>query len=320
MKKLNVAVIGAGFWGRNHIRVYKELPNANLSSICEVNSERLKVAVKEYQVKGYKNISDLLKRGDIDAVSICTWATKLAEITKEALKAGKHVLVEKPMANNSKQAEKLVRLAEENDLRLMVGFIERYNPGVKNLKGYIKREEIGSVVSALTRRVSEWPERIGDVGVVKDSAIHDIDILRFLFEEDPSTVYAKVGRLKHKKFEDYAHIMITFKEEKTAFIEANWLTPRKKRELTITGSNGVLSIRFLTQELVLEKADIVIEPIIKQREPLKLELQHFVECVKDGRKPLVDAIDGLKAVAIAEAILESMESGRVVELDLKSVI
>ena len=314
MKKLNVAVIGAGFWGRNHIRVYKELPNANLSSICEVNSERLKVAVKEYQVKGYKNISDLLKRGDIDAVSICTWATKLAEITEEALKAGKHVLVEKPMANNSKQAEKLVRLAEENDLRLMVGFIERYNPGVKNLKGYIKREEIGSVVSALTRRVSEWPERIGDVGVVKDSAIHDIDILRFLFEEDPSTVYAKVGRLKHKKFEDYAHIMLTFKEEKTAFIEANWLTPQKVRRLIVTGSKAILSLDYITQKVTIEKFGETIIPSHQWKEPLKLELQDFVNSILNNSEPLVTGEDGLKALIIAEAAYRSSEKERAVKI------
>jgi len=314
VKKLNVAVIGAGFWGRNHIRVYKELPNANLSSICEVNSERLKVAVKEYQVKGYKNISDLLKRGDIDAVSICTWATKLAEITEEALKAGKHVLVEKPMANNSKQAEKLVRLAEENDLRLMVGFIERYNPGVKNLKGYIKREEIGSVVSALTRRVSEWPERIGDVGVVKDSAIHDIDILRFLFEEDPSTVYAKVGRLKHKQFEDYAHIMLTFKEEKTAFIEANWLTPQKVRRLIVTGSKAILSLDYITQKVTIEKFGETIIPSHQWKEPLKLELQDFVNSILNNSEPLVTGEDGLKALIIAEAAYRSSEKERAVKI------
>lgn len=314
MKKLNVAVIGAGFWGRNHIRVYKELPNANLSSICEVNSERLKVAVKEYQVKGYKNISDLLKRGDIDAVSICTWATKLAEITEEALKAGKHVLVEKPMANNSKQAEKLVRLAEENDLRLMVGFIERYNPGVKNLKGYIKREEIGSVVSALTRRVSEWPERIGDVGVVKDSAIHDIDILRFLFEEDPSTVYAKVGRLKHKQFEDYAHIMLTFKEEKTAFIEANWLTPQKVRRLIVTGSKAILSLDYITQKVTIEKFGETIIPSHQWKEPLKLELQDFVNSILNNSEPLVTGEDGLKALIIAESAYRSSEKERAVKI------
>mgnify|MGYP000739974214 FL=1 len=107
---------------------------------------------------------------------------------------------------------------------------------------------------------------------------------------------------------------------KVAFIEANWLTPRKKREMHITGSNGVLSIRFLTQEVSLEKADIVLEPIIRQGEPLKIELQHFVECITERKKPLVDAFDGLKAVAVAEAILESMERNKIVEIDLKSLL
>ena len=205
-------------------------------------------------------------------------------------------------------------MAEENDLRLMVGFIERYNPGVKNLKGYIKREEIGSVVSALTRRVSEWPERIGDVGVVKDSAIHDIDILRFLFEEDPSTVYAKVGRLKHKKFEDYAHIMLTFKEEKTAFIEANWLTPQKVRRLIVTGSKAILSLDYITQKVTIEKFGETIIPSHQWKEPLKLELQDFVNSILNNSEPLVTGEDGLKALIIAESAYRSSEKEGAVKI------
>lgn len=314
MKKLNVAVIGAGFWGRNHIRVYKELPNTNLLSICEADPIKLKAAVEEYQIEGYQNTSDLLRRGDVDAVSICTWATKLAEITEDALKAGKHVLVEKPMANKSAQAEKLVRLAEKNNLHLMVGFIERYNPGVKNLKSYLNGDETGTVVSALTRRVSKWPERIGDVGVVKDSAIHDIDILRFIFEEAPSTVYAKIGRLRHRKFEDYAQIMLTFKEGKTAFIEANWLTPQKVRRLIVTGSKAILSLDYITQKITIEKFGRTIIPSHHWNEPLKLELQDFADSILNNSESAVTGEDGLKALIIAEAVYRSSEKERAVKI------
>jgi len=314
VRKLNVAVIGAGFWGSNHLRVYRELPNANLLSICEVDPQRLKQAVEKYQIKGYASFSDLLKNESVEAVSICTWATRLAEMTEEALKAGKHVLVEKPVANDSKQAKGLIRLAENNDLCFMVGFIERYNPGVKNLKSYIRNGEVGDVVSALSRRVSEWPERIGDIGVVKDSAIHDIDILRFIFEEEPSTVYAKIGRLRHQKFEDYAQIMMTFKGGKTAFIEANWLTPQKVRQLIVTGSEEILSLDYISQKITIEKRGTTIIPSHSWSEPLKLELQDFVDSVLNNSNPLATGEDGLRALVIAEAVFKSSERERTVKL------
>jgi len=203
---------------------------------------------------------------------------------------------------------------------VMTGFIERFNPAVRKAIELLETDEIGEILMIHGRRIGWWPERIGDVGVVKDTAIHDIDLTRFILKEDPTQVYARGGRYFHK-LEDHVQAILSFEDgSKAAFIEANWLTPRKKREMELTGSGGVISIKFLTQEVSLEKADIVIEPIVRQEEPLKLELQHFVECVSSGGKPLADAFDGLKAVAIAEAILESIETGRVIELDLKSIV
>ena len=315
-----IGVVGVGFWGRNHLRVLKEL-GVGVSAICDINRDRALKAAKEYGVeKAYTNLDEMLRKEDLNAVTICTPSVTHSECAVKALESGLHVFVEKPLASNVDECLRIIDAMNSNNRIVMTGFIERFNPAVTKAVELLEAGEIGDIIMSHGRRIGWWPERIGDVGVVKDTAIHDIDLARFIFKQDPIQVYARGGRQVHK-LEDHVQSILTLEDEsRVAFIEANWLTPRKKRELTITGSNGVLSIRFLTQELVLEKADIVIEPIIKQREPLKLELQHFVECVKDGRKPLVDAIDGLKAVAIAEAILESMESGRVVELDLKSVI
>ncbi len=129
MKKIGVAVIGTGFWGKNHARIYKELPSTELIAICDVNPERAKAIADQYGVKAYTSSSRMLKNKEIDAISICTWSTVLAKEALKGLRAGKHVLVEKPMATNSKQAEKLCSIAEQNGLVLTVGFLMRFIPG-----------------------------------------------------------------------------------------------------------------------------------------------------------------------------------------------
>jgi len=314
MKKLGVAVIGAGFWGKNHARVFKELEETELLAVCDINAERAKNVAKQFGVRAYTSMGKLLKRKDVEAVSNCVWSLNLAKETLKALKAGKHVLVEKPMATNVKQAEKLLEMAEEKGLHLTVGFLMRFIPGIQHMKNAIEDKTIGNLVCATAKRVSEWPERIGDVGVVKDIAIHDIDIIRHLFGEEPIAVYAKTGSMKHKKFEDYAQIMLTFESGKSAFIESNWLTPYKTRTLVVTGSKALMKLDYITQELTIEDAKEIMQPRYPWQEPLKLELQHFANCILKKEKPLITGMDGLKALRIAEAALKSSATGRVVKL------
>ncbi|MEM2947039.1 MAG: Gfo/Idh/MocA family oxidoreductase [Candidatus Bathyarchaeia archaeon] len=314
MKKLGVAVIGAGFWGRNHARVFSELGETELLAVCDIDAERAKVVAKQFGVKAYSSSARMLKRKDIAAVSVCTWSTSLAKEALKALKAGKHVLVEKPMAVNSKQAETLLKTAEREGMHLSVGFLMRFIPGLQYIKKAIESQDIGELVCATAKRVSEWPERIGDVGVVKDLAIHDIDVMRYLFNDEPVAVYAKTGNMRHKKFEDYAHIMLTFEHGKNAFIEANWLTPYKTRVLVVTGSKAIAKLDYITQELTMETAEKTVQPRIAWQEPLKLELQHFARCILEREKPFITGWDGLKALKIAEAALKSSKTGRLVKL------
>ncbi len=314
MKKLGVAVIGTGFWGRNHSRVFKELKETELIAVCDINAERSKKVAEQFGVKAYTNAAKMLKRKDIEAVSLCTWSTNLAKEALRALKASKHVLVEKPMATNVKQAEKLLETAEKKGLHLSVGFLMRFIPGVQHIKKAIQNQTIGDLVCATAKRVSQWPERIGDVGVVKDLAIHDIDLTRYLFGEDPTTVYAKAGSMKHKKFEDYAQIMLNFEGGKTVFIESNWLTPYKTRTLVITGSEAIMKLDYITQKLTIEDVKETVQPRHPWQEPLKLELHHFAKCILKKEKPLITGIDGLKALQIAEAALKSSATGRLVKL------
>jgi UDP-N-acetylglucosamine 3-dehydrogenase len=314
MKKLGVAVIGTGGWGKNHVRVYKELASAELVAVCDVNAERAKDIANQFGVKAYTNSTRMLKNKEIEAVSVCTWSTKLAEEALKALKAGKHVLVEKPMATNTKQAEKLLETAEQNDLHLTVGFLMRFIPGLQHIREAVENKKIGELVCATARRVSQWPERIGDVGVVKDTAIHDIDVMRYIFNEDPITVYAKTGSMRHIKFEDYAQIMLTYKDGKSAFIESNWLTPYKTRLLTVTGSGAIMKLDYMTQELWIEEPKENLQPRYPWQEPLKLELQHFADCILEKKKPLITGVDGLRALQVAEAALQSSAKNRAIKL------
>jgi len=256
----------------------------------------------------------MLKKEDIEAASVCTWSTSLAQEAIKVVENGRHVLVEKPMAANTKQAEKLVNTAEKMGVHLTVGFLMRFIPGLQQMKKAVETESIGELVCATAKRVSQWPERIGDVGVVKDTAIHDIDVMLYLFNQQPIAVYAKTGRMKHNKFEDYAQIMLTFEGGKNAFVESNWLTPYKTRVLVATGSDAIMKLDYMTQELTIENAKETVQPRYETQEPLKLELKHFANCILNKEKPLITGLDGLRALKTAESALKSSSTGNIIKL------
>ena len=195
----------------------------------------------------------------------------------------------------------------------MVGFIERFNPAVRKAKQMVDNGEIGKIVLASAKRVSRWPERIGDVGVIKDLAIHDIDIISNLFGNEVEQVYAIAGSMTHK-LEDYANITLSFKDGKSASIEANWLTPRKIRRLTITGTEGIIQLEYITQEVTLENQRMSYTPFLNQEEPLKVELEYFLNAVSRGEAIHPSGEDGLTALRICEAALKSAASHQLVSL------
>ncbi len=314
MSKLGVAVIGTGQWGKNHARVYKELQSTELIAVCDVNKERAKDMAKQYGVKAYNDSTEMLKDKQIQAVNICTWSTILYQEAIKALNAGRHVLVEKPMSTTPDQARQLVKTAEENNLHLTVGFLTRFIPGLQLIRRHVEDQKIGELVCITAKRVSQWPERIGDVGVVKDTAIHDIDVMRYISQQDPTSVYAKMGSKRIQKFEDYAQIMLTYKNGETAFIESNWLTPYKTRKLIATGTQAIMQLDYNTQDLTIEEKTQTIQPRLPFQEPLKAELQHFTDCINKTAKPIVTGEDGVKALEIATAALESSAKNVAVQL------
>jgi UDP-N-acetylglucosamine 3-dehydrogenase len=314
MTKLGVAVIGTGQWGKNHARVYKELLSTELVAVCDVNADRAKAMAEQYGVKAYSDSTEMFKDKDIEAVNVCTWSTILFQEAMKALNAGKHVLVEKPMSTTPDQARQLVKKAKENGLHLTVGFLMRFIPGLQLIRQNAENKKIGELVCITAKRVSQWPERIGDVGVVKDTAIHDIDVMRFISQQDPVSVYAKMGSMRIKKFEDYAQIMLTYADGKTAFIESNWLTPYKTRTLIATGTEAIMRLDYNTQDLWIEEKTQTVQPRLPFQEPLKAELQHFVDCIVKKDKPIVTGEDGVKALEIATAAMESSAKNMAVQL------
>ena len=313
MKTIGVGVIGVGFWGRNHARVYKELKNARLIGVSDLDKARARKLAKEYGCRSYEKNHELLKDEEVDAVSVCTPTSTHFKTALQAIHYGKHVLVEKPLGESVIEGLEIVKEAERKRVKLSVGHIERFNPAVQKLKEIVKKNVIGDIILILSRRVTRWPERIGDVGVVKDSAIHDIDVMRYLLDDDVVKVYARIGKLRHR-FEDYAEALLHFKKGGTGFIDSNWLTPKKIRNLIVTGSDATATLDYLNQHLSIESSKGMKRIHDKWKEPLKQELNHFVEMIINDIEPCVTGLDGIKAIQVCEGIIRSGLSGKVVHL------
>ena len=306
MVKVNVGVIGCGFWGKNHVRVFNEIENCRLIAVADIESQRARLLGEQYRVDWHVDPLKVIENPAVDFISICTPTTTHATLALDAIKAGKHVLAEKPMTSTSKEAKQVISAARKTNVYVMVGFIERFNPAVQLAEQMILENKIGTPVLASAKRVSRWPIRIGDVGVVKDLAIHDIDLICHIFQNQVTQVFASAGSLMHSH-EDYANIMIQFKKGKSAFIEANWLTPRKIRRLIVTGTEGIIQVEYITQEVILENQDMMVTPFFHHAEPLKIELEHFITSIAKDQPPAPSGEDGLHALTICEAVLQSAQ-------------
>ena len=304
MAKIGVAVIGSGSWGKNHARVYNQLTNASLEAVVDAREDIARNVAKQYGVKWYTDLEKAFTNTNIEAVSICTPTVTHYDLAKQAIELGKHVLVEKPMTNTVDEAKKLIRLSKLNGTKLTVGFVERFNSAIKEALKRTSDGEIGDVILAHTRRLSRRPIRIGDVGVIKDLAIHDIDIINQLFKDEATVVFASAGSIAHS-FEDYANIQIGYHGNKSAFVETNWLTPRKIRTLTITGTEGIITVEYISQQIIIENNERLYQPYLTPEEPLYNELNSFINSILTDTEPEVTGEDGLKALKICEAAISS---------------
>ena len=308
-------MIGIGAWGKNHVRVFSELEEANMVAIVDRDEARAKALAKKFNVTYYTDTDELFRRDDVDAVTICTPTVTHADLALEAIASGKHVLIEKPMTDTVQQAQRIIDAAKSAKVNLMVGFVERFNPSVNTATQIIDQGKLGELVLGSARRLGPFvPGRVADIGIIKDMAIHDIDIARSLVKQEASSVYAIAGSLYHK-YEDHANIVIRFDDKPTFFLECNWLTPYKLRGLNLTGSQGVMSLDYITQEVTIGSNQWEQKSTNKWDEPLKRELTHFVESVRENQPPFVSGNDGLEALRIAEAALESARKKCVIHLE-----
>lgn len=317
MKETNVGVIGVGSMGYNHVRIYSELENANLVAISDMVRGTLDKVSKEFNTVGYVDYDNILQIDDIELVNICVPTVFHHDVVMNAIEAGKNVLVEKPIASKLSEAKEMIDAAKDADVTLATGHVERFNPAVRVAKDLIDSGEIGEIVTANSKRLGPYPPRIRDVGVAIDLAIHDIDIFNYLFDSKANTVYANMSsKLKNCEFEDHAEIMTKYDSGVLSILETNWLTPYKKRQLNITGIDGIISVDYGNQTVTLYKENNQVEEVkVENKEPLKEELRSFVNCVQNNTRPEVSGEDGYEALRIVDAAMTSSKDKRLVYLD-----
>jgi UDP-N-acetylglucosamine 3-dehydrogenase len=307
------AVVGTGGWGKNHLRVLSEL--GALSCFAEIDEQKRKFYSAKYNVKGYASVDDLLKHEDVDTVSICTPTVTHFQITKKTIEAGVATLVEKPLTYASKDGEELVRLASDKKVTLTIGFIERFNPAISELKKIIQDKILGDPLLLEFHRENRWAGSIRDVGVVLDTSVHDIDTARWLFDREPNIVFARTGKVI-SQHEDFAAIILGFDGQKTAFIVSNWVTPKRVRELVTVCTSGTVTADYITQEIRLDDSEGTQIPRRQWQEPLMIEYKSFLEAVEQKKQPLVTGKDGVNTTKIAEAALASSEKGAPIYLNI----
>jgi UDP-N-acetylglucosamine 3-dehydrogenase len=303
-----IGVVGTGGWGKNHVRVFNELQV--LGAVCDLDKARADQFSKNFHVPGYTSLEKMLKKEKLDAVTICTPASTHFAMASQALEAGVNAFVEKPMTTTAKDAEALIEAAKKANRVLTVGFIERFNPPITELKKMISEGKMGELILLECHRENRRGENISDVGIVKDASVHDIDTACWLFGEEPKSVFARVGvQYAPLEHEDFATILLGFSGQKTAFLVTNWVTPNRVRTLTAVFSGGVVDVDFVTQKTSVHEGELTTSPTRSYQEPLMLEMKEFVAALKEKRQPLVRGEDGLQVITIAEAVLASSSSG-----------
>ena len=311
---MKIVQIGVGGWGKNHTRVLSQL--GVLSAVCDTDSQRSKEYGEKYSVNHYESLDDLLISEEFDGAFVVTPTLTHTEITTKLLEAKKHVFVEKPMTYKSEDGEKLAKLAEKNKVILTCGYIERFNPAVDVVKKFVKEKKFGELVMLEFHRENRMPLHIKDVGIIYDTSVHDIDTANWLFDDMPHVVFARAGKIKHEH-EDFASIMLGYKDDKVAIISSNWITPKKVRRFNAVCTDAIISSDFITQEIIVEKNDKTETVQNEKQEPLLLEIQSFLGTIDGKNEQVVKSQEAVNVTKIAEAALLSSQKGIPIYLDLK---
>lgn len=313
MDAIDIGVIGLGVMGRQHLRVLRGINGFRIVGVCDPNAglaERLES--DEPALVVFPDVAALVDAG-ISAAVIASPTALHAEQASYLVERGIHVLVEKPVAASLDEAKGLQELARRHTTCLLVGHVERFNPAVRVLKEFLRRGALGQVVSLSASRVGIGRPAMPSTNVVFDLAIHDVDVVRFLLENSVRVIGASGGSFPGNIHEDYAHLLLGCGET-TGAVEANWITPRKRRKLFVTGTDGFAELDYIRQEVrtyqgksefigdgtdlyhcLSRTANPVSVPVAKS-EPLQAELRHFAACIRGEEEPTIvldEAIDAL---------------------------
>ena len=321
-------VVGVGAMGWNHARVCFEL--GILSAVVDQDETALNAISDKFGVPTYVNLRQAILDLEPTGVIISTPTKTHYDLGVLAMEMGLNVLIEKPISDTIERGEGLVKMASEKGIVLSVGHIERFNPVIANAKHKILRGDWGEIVTIASRRVSNFPGRIRDVGVILDLGIHDIDNCIFLMGSEPKKVYAHAGKINDIEYEDHATISIEFENGKQATIEVNWITPMKVRSLSLTCEEAFVTLNYMSQEIEVsssvfmdpENPDLFPQRIefqtntidVIKEEPLRLEIIDFVNSIKEKRDASVTGEQGLLALKVALAALKSIEMGVVIDV------
>jgi len=331
MTDLRLGAIGCGYWGPNLIRNFVEIPNAEVIAISDLQQEPMKRMLErfpriEHSTRNYRDLFDM----GLDAVVIATPPATHYAIARDCLEHGLHVLVEKPITLNAEDAAGLIAVAEEHGRILMVGHTFEYNPAVRAIKEMIRSGELGDIyyIDAIRASLGLFQTK---ANVVWDLAPHDVSILRFLLDADPVSVNTHGSSCVQEGIEDVAYTTLMFPNNVLAHIRSSWLDPSKQRRITVVGSKkmviyddveplekvkvydkGVKAIRhtdtFGEFSFAYHYGDVTI-PYIRFEEPLRVQCQHFLDCIREGKTPQTDGHNGMRVVQVVEAAQRSMKNG-----------
>jgi len=328
---IELAIIGIGRWGPNLLRNFTSMQDVSVEMVCDVDERRLCQVEKRFpSIQRTTRPEEVIRNTSLDCVVIATPLATHFSLAMEALRAGHHVLVEKPLARSSPECEQLIAEAEKAHKVLFVGHTFKYNAGIRAAKEYIDRGELGELYLIDANRTNLGPVRY-DANALWDLASHDIAIFSYWMGENPKEVSARGGCYLNRGIEDVVYATFGYARGVIAHVHASWLNPRKVREITVVGEKKMLvwndmnlsePIRIYNRgferdeayhdtfgdfRLSIREGEVVI-PTIKLNEPLLAECEHFIECVKTGARPLTDGHDGLKVVKVLEAATESMRT------------
>ena len=303
MKKINIALIGCGFLGQRHLKTLNALKNkANIVAICDPQLEPTKALGRQYHVPVISDYRDI--PGPIDAVSVCTPTITHAEIASYFLNKGIHAFVEKPITFSLEEANELIRIADQKNLKLQIGHVERFNSAFTTIEPIAQNP-----LFIECHRLNLFPNRSLDIGVVMDLMIHDIDIILGLVKSPIKDIQA-VGINVLTEKEDIANARLTFANGCVCNVTASRISPEVTRKIRLFTKNAYISLDYAKQEANMyskdasgiHKRNIPIE----KEEPLKKELEHFLDCVREDLKPKVSGIEGREALRVALQITQKI--------------